>query len=85
MPPAPATDVEFAGHATHTLALAAPTALLYVPAPHSVQTLAPAPENVPAPQDTHELSDGAPVMARYLPAPQLVHVTAGKSVIGSMQ
>jgi len=68
MPPAPATDVEFPGHATHVLAFAAPTALLYVLTPQSAQTLAPAPENVPAPQDAHKLSDAAPVAAKNFPA-----------------
>ena len=64
----PTTDVEFPGHATHALALAAPTTLLYVLTAHSVHTLAPAFENVPAPQDVHELSEGAPVAAENFPA-----------------
>jgi hypothetical protein len=69
MLPAPATELEFAGHATHALAFAAPTALLYVLTPHSVQKLAPAPENVPAPQNAHELRGSAPVSAENFPAP----------------
>ena len=58
------------------LAFAAPTALLYVLTPQSAQTLAPAPENVPAPQDVHELSDAAPVAAKNFPAMHCEQVLA---------
>jgi hypothetical protein len=71
MPPAPATDVEFAGHAAHALA---PTALLYVPAPHSVQTLAPAAaENAPAAHGAQALAAAAPAAAENVPAAHDTH------------
>ena len=84
MLPAPATDVEFPGHATHALALAAPTALLYVLTPQSAQTLAPAPENVPAPQDVHELSDGAPVAAENFPAMHCKQALAADAPVATL-
>jgi len=83
MLPAPATDVEFPGHATHALAFAAPTALLYVLTPQSAQTLAPAPENVPAPQDVHELSNGAPVAAENFPAAHCEQVLAADAPVAA--
>jgi hypothetical protein len=68
---------EFAGQATHTLAVVAPVTVEYLPASQATQALAVVAPDVeeyfPAAHATQALSVVAPEVVRYLPAPQAEH------------
>ena len=72
--PLPATDVEFAGHATHVLALTAAGTAEYMSAAHLVHVVDPGTsEYDPAVQFVHVVDPGAPENA---PAGQMLHTLA---------